>query len=242
MLNIRLWTRKKTLDYLSHDWESMGLTPTSQLLVLIVNLILTTHLFQCEHFSHQIKMNRDFFSQNRIISLPFSFLSKELNYADITDFPMRGSGTVQPGIQDSSSEYAQVRVSRNATATTSPPTYDIHMQRIKRPAPQPNGNGPPLYAEVRKHWTHSIQRIRGSAQPGSQRQRHVLMESYMFLFLFFHIGTMSAGVCSVQPHKLIINQIWHQLWQCDQKAQCCPVNKLHIIALMPWGNLWFSIV
>ncbi|XP_076008741.1 cell adhesion molecule CEACAM5-like [Genypterus blacodes] len=65
--------------------------------------------------------------------------NEELNYANLSDFPMRNKATDQPKIEDSSSHYAQVRVNRKATTTTSPPPYDTHMQHVKSLAPQPEG-------------------------------------------------------------------------------------------------------
>ncbi|XP_051262589.1 carcinoembryonic antigen-related cell adhesion molecule 5-like isoform X1 [Dicentrarchus labrax] len=77
--------------------------------------------------------------------------NQELNYADIKFVRNKDGGTVQLGVQNNSSEYAQVRVHNNAPATSSPPTYDAHQQRMKRLAPQPDANGAQTYAQVRKN-------------------------------------------------------------------------------------------
>ncbi|XP_075965818.1 cell adhesion molecule CEACAM5-like [Anarhichas minor] len=74
---------------------------------------------------------------------------QELNYADISIFQKKGGGTVQLGLQSNSSEYAQI-VNNNPPAASSPPTYDAHQQRIKKPTPQPRSNATDVYAQVRK--------------------------------------------------------------------------------------------
>ncbi|XP_070767910.1 cell adhesion molecule CEACAM5-like [Enoplosus armatus] len=57
--------------------------------------------------------------------------SQELNYADIRFFQNKDGRTVQFGLQNNSSEYAQVQVNNRPPVASSPPTYDAHMQRIK---------------------------------------------------------------------------------------------------------------
>ncbi|XP_054477326.1 carcinoembryonic antigen-related cell adhesion molecule 5-like, partial [Anoplopoma fimbria] len=76
---------------------------------------------------------------------------QELNYADITIFQKRDGGTVQLGVQGSTSDYSQIRVNNNPSAASSPPTYDAHLQRQKKPAPQPDSDGAQVYAKVRKN-------------------------------------------------------------------------------------------
>ncbi|KAK1895410.1 Carcinoembryonic antigen-related cell adhesion molecule 1 [Dissostichus eleginoides] len=59
-------------------------------------------------------------------------------------------GKVQMGDQNKPSDYAEVRVNNNPRAAASSlPTYDAHIQRNKRPAPQPEIAE--LYAQVRKN-------------------------------------------------------------------------------------------
>ncbi|XP_039974726.1 carcinoembryonic antigen-related cell adhesion molecule 5-like [Xiphias gladius] len=74
--------------------------------------------------------------------------SQELNYADIRFFQNKDGGTVQLELQNNSSEYSQVRVNNRSPAgrRTSPPTYDVHMQRMTNPAPQFDVNGAQIYA------------------------------------------------------------------------------------------------
>ncbi|XP_037641912.1 carcinoembryonic antigen-related cell adhesion molecule 5-like isoform X6 [Sebastes umbrosus] len=72
--------------------------------------------------------------------------NQELNYADISVFHKKDGGTVQLGLPSNSSDYAEVRVNNSRAAASSPPTYDIHLQRMKRTAPQPNANGAEVYA------------------------------------------------------------------------------------------------
>ncbi|XP_065813975.1 carcinoembryonic antigen-related cell adhesion molecule 5 isoform X5 [Labrus bergylta] len=74
----------------------------------------------------------------------------ELNYVDIAVFHKKDGGAVQLGSQNETSEYAQVRGNNNPPSTSSPPTYENHIQRTKRPAPQPAANVAELYAQVRK--------------------------------------------------------------------------------------------
>ncbi|XP_056236724.1 carcinoembryonic antigen-related cell adhesion molecule 5-like isoform X1 [Seriola aureovittata] len=61
--------------------------------------------------------------------------SQELNYADIRFFQNKNGGTVNLGLQNNTSEYAEVRVNNGLPAVSSPPTYDAHMQRRTAPAP-----------------------------------------------------------------------------------------------------------
>ncbi|XP_070690983.1 cell adhesion molecule CEACAM5-like [Pempheris klunzingeri] len=75
---------------------------------------------------------------------------QELNYADIRFFQNNDGGRVQPELQNNSSEYAQVQVANSPPAASSPPTYDVHMQQMKRSAPQSGANDAQLYSQIRK--------------------------------------------------------------------------------------------
>ncbi|XP_036931280.1 carcinoembryonic antigen-related cell adhesion molecule 5-like isoform X2 [Acanthopagrus latus] len=75
--------------------------------------------------------------------------SQELNYADVSIFQNRNGGRVQLGSQNETSDYAEVKITSSAAGST-PPTYDDHMQRVKRPAPQPGGYSVNVYAQVKK--------------------------------------------------------------------------------------------
>ncbi|XP_039475537.1 carcinoembryonic antigen-related cell adhesion molecule 5-like [Oreochromis aureus] len=75
--------------------------------------------------------------------------NQELNYADVRFFPKRNDGKVQMGVQNESSNYAQVQANSRAPAASSLPTYDAHMHRVRRPAPQPDPNAAETYAQVR---------------------------------------------------------------------------------------------
>ncbi|XP_078107951.1 cell adhesion molecule CEACAM5-like, partial [Sander vitreus] len=76
--------------------------------------------------------------------------SQELNYADIS-FQNKDGGRVQLGLQNNTSEYAQVQVNNNPPAASSPPSYDAHLQRTKSPAPSPYANPAQVYSQVRKN-------------------------------------------------------------------------------------------
>ncbi|KAM8734991.1 cell adhesion molecule CEACAM5-like isoform 1-T1 [Acanthopagrus schlegelii] len=76
--------------------------------------------------------------------------SQELNYADVSIFQNRNGGRVQLGSQNETSDYAEVKITSSAAGST-PPTYDDHMQRVKRPAPQPGGYSVNVYAQVKKN-------------------------------------------------------------------------------------------
>lgn len=76
-------------------------------------------------------------------------LFQELNYADVSIFQNRNGGRVQLGSQNETSDYAEVKITSSAAGST-PPTYDDHMQRVKRPAPQPGGYSVNVYAQVKK--------------------------------------------------------------------------------------------
>ncbi|XP_061531445.1 carcinoembryonic antigen-related cell adhesion molecule 1-like [Phycodurus eques] len=68
---------------------------------------------------------------------------QELNYADLTIIHTNDSGTVHQDLQDNQTEYAKVRVNNG------PPSYDAHMGRMKRRAPQPqDAQGGRVCAEV----------------------------------------------------------------------------------------------
>lgn len=53
------------------------------------------------------------------------------------------------GVQNESSNYAQVQANSRASAASSLPTYDAHMYHVRRPAPQPDPNAAETYAQVR---------------------------------------------------------------------------------------------
>ncbi|XP_041797869.1 carcinoembryonic antigen-related cell adhesion molecule 1-like [Chelmon rostratus] len=74
--------------------------------------------------------------------------SQELNYADLMSFQSKDGVTVQLGSQNNSSKDARDRVDNSRPATSSPPTYDVHMQRM-RSAAQPDANGAQIYAQIR---------------------------------------------------------------------------------------------
>ncbi|XP_028326111.1 carcinoembryonic antigen-related cell adhesion molecule 6-like isoform X2 [Gouania willdenowi] len=74
----------------------------------------------------------------------------ELNYADIKSFQRKNGERVQLGSQDTTTQYSEVKVNNNPS-TSSPPTYDVHMQRINKPTPQPRANVADIYAEVKKN-------------------------------------------------------------------------------------------
>ncbi|KAK1895243.1 Carcinoembryonic antigen-related cell adhesion molecule 1 [Dissostichus eleginoides] len=64
--------------------------------------------------------------------------SQELHNADVCFTKNNNGGTVQMGDQNKPSDYAEVRVNNNPRAAASSlPTYDAHLQRNKRTAPQP---------------------------------------------------------------------------------------------------------
>ncbi|KAJ4931104.1 hypothetical protein JOQ06_025403 [Pogonophryne albipinna] len=76
--------------------------------------------------------------------------SQEMHYADVRFTKKNNGETVQMGDQNKPSDYAEVRVNNNPRAAASSlPTYDAHLQRNKRPAPQPEIAE--LYAQVRKN-------------------------------------------------------------------------------------------
>ncbi|KAK5891885.1 hypothetical protein CesoFtcFv8_012318 [Champsocephalus esox] len=76
--------------------------------------------------------------------------SQEMHYADVRFTKKNNGETVQMGDQNKPSDYAEVRVNNNPrAAASSPPTYDAHLQRNKRPAPQPEITE--IYAQVRKN-------------------------------------------------------------------------------------------
>ncbi|XP_074509273.1 cell adhesion molecule CEACAM5-like isoform X2 [Sebastes fasciatus] len=79
-----------------------------------------------------------------------AYSGNQLNYADISVFHKKDGGTVQLGLPSNTSDYAEVRVNNSRAAASSPPTYDVHLQRMKRTAPQPDANGAEVYAQVRK--------------------------------------------------------------------------------------------
>ncbi|XP_019210747.1 carcinoembryonic antigen-related cell adhesion molecule 6-like isoform X2 [Oreochromis niloticus] len=75
--------------------------------------------------------------------------SQELNYADVSFFPKRNDGRVQMGLQNESSNHAQVQANNRAPAASSLPTYDTHVHQVRRPAPQADPNAAETYAQVR---------------------------------------------------------------------------------------------
>ncbi|XP_069559846.1 carcinoembryonic antigen-related cell adhesion molecule 5-like, partial [Brachyistius frenatus] len=77
-----------------------------------------------------------------------AFSNQELNYADINFSQNRGGGSAQLDSQNASTDYAQVRINRSRPAASSPPSYDVHLQRVRRPAPQPDAQ---MYSQIRKN-------------------------------------------------------------------------------------------
>ncbi|XP_062279410.1 carcinoembryonic antigen-related cell adhesion molecule 5-like isoform X2 [Scomber scombrus] len=68
---------------------------------------------------------------------------QELNYAD-RFFNNNDGLTVHLGLQNRS----QNQVNRGPAGASSPPSYDVHMQRMRRPAPQPDTTDATVYAQV----------------------------------------------------------------------------------------------
>ncbi|XP_057689970.1 carcinoembryonic antigen-related cell adhesion molecule 5-like [Corythoichthys intestinalis] len=69
--------------------------------------------------------------------------NQEMNYAQLGPFYSKDSGKVQLKVQDNHTEYAEVRV-RNG-----PPSYEDHVQRMTRQAPQPlEANGAQVSGQV----------------------------------------------------------------------------------------------
>ncbi|CAK6966296.1 carcinoembryonic antigen-related cell adhesion molecule 5-like [Scomber scombrus] len=68
---------------------------------------------------------------------------QELNYADRFFYNNDGL-TVHLGLQNRS----QNQVNRGPAGASSPPSYDVHMQRMRRPAPQPDTTDATVYAQV----------------------------------------------------------------------------------------------
>ncbi|CAK6977088.1 carcinoembryonic antigen-related cell adhesion molecule 5-like [Scomber scombrus] len=69
---------------------------------------------------------------------------EELDYADIRFFHNNDGLTVHLGLQKNS----QNQENRGPAAASSPPNYDVHMQRTRRPAPQPDTTDATVYAQV----------------------------------------------------------------------------------------------
>lgn len=53
------------------------------------------------------------------------------------------------GLQNESSNHAQVQANNRAPTASSLPTYDAHVHRVRGPAPQPDPNASENYAQVR---------------------------------------------------------------------------------------------
>ncbi|XP_037532517.1 carcinoembryonic antigen-related cell adhesion molecule 5-like, partial [Nematolebias whitei] len=67
-----------------------------------------------------------------------SIKNQQLNSADLN---LPKNDRVRPAqveFEDASSNYAQIRVNKNKPPPPPPPTYDVHMQRGTKPAPQPD--------------------------------------------------------------------------------------------------------
>lgn len=64
------------------------------------------------------------------------FLLQQLNPADLIPPKNDGGRPAQMEFEEASSNYAQIRVKKNKPPP--PPTYDVHMQRGMKPAPQPD--------------------------------------------------------------------------------------------------------
>ncbi|XP_029958850.1 carcinoembryonic antigen-related cell adhesion molecule 6-like isoform X3 [Salarias fasciatus] len=71
--------------------------------------------------------------------------NEDLNYADVRFFRNKQGVSVPLGEQNTTTDYAEVRVNNKGPGPSSPPTYDDHMQRTKRSAPQPGVNGGPAH-------------------------------------------------------------------------------------------------
>lgn len=54
---------------------------------------------------------------------------QELNYAEIR-FQNKDEGNVQLGLENNSTQYAVIQANR-ANAAPTPPSYDVHMQRMQ---------------------------------------------------------------------------------------------------------------
>ncbi|XP_068425846.1 carcinoembryonic antigen-related cell adhesion molecule 1-like [Clinocottus analis] len=73
--------------------------------------------------------------------------TQEVKYADISIFQKANGGTVHLVSQSNSSDYAEIRVNNKASSAS---TNDAHLQRMKKPAPQPHPEPTQLYAHVQK--------------------------------------------------------------------------------------------
>ncbi|KAM7421163.1 hypothetical protein PAMA_015360 [Pampus argenteus] len=83
--------------------------------------------------------------------------SEELNYVGVHFAQNKPGGTVQLGLQNNTTEYAQIQVNKGGAAVSAPPAYDVHMQKTRRPAPQPGTNGAHAQSDMRDitmipHW------------------------------------------------------------------------------------------
>ncbi|XP_072251140.1 cell adhesion molecule CEACAM20-like [Leuresthes tenuis] len=76
--------------------------------------------------------------------------SEDVNYADVKFSKNNNGGRVQMGSEENSN-YAQIRVNNSKPATMSPPTYDVHMQKARRPVSQYEANGTQTYAQVNRN-------------------------------------------------------------------------------------------
>lgn len=89
--------------------------------------------------------------------------SQELNYADLHLSPNKDGKKVQPGLQNNSTEYAQVEIPPAA-----PPLYEDHMRRMKSAAAHPHSKRAQF--SVHRNWHHYIWWLIQSAQTGGRKQ------------------------------------------------------------------------
>ncbi|XP_068613845.1 carcinoembryonic antigen-related cell adhesion molecule 5-like [Brachionichthys hirsutus] len=80
-----------------------------------------------------------------------AYSSQEPNYTDVQFIRNKNSRTNQLDLQNNSSEYAELRVNNNPPPASSPPTYDVYLQRKRGAAPQPDASVAELYAQVHKN-------------------------------------------------------------------------------------------
>ncbi|XP_049587510.1 pregnancy-specific beta-1-glycoprotein 1-like isoform X2 [Syngnathus scovelli] len=71
--------------------------------------------------------------------------NQEINYADVTILHAKGGGKGHLELQASQTEYAEVQVNN------APPSYDAHVRRMKRQAPQPLEARPQVHSNESCH-------------------------------------------------------------------------------------------
>ena len=109
-----------------------------------VNLTCSRPVHNCTCFQH-LSLYSKRLHTNTILSLS---PSKDVHYADVSQFHKKDGGSVQLGNQAvpvESTDYAEVRLNGKLPSNTA------HLQnsQTKRPAPQPVST-PSIYSEVRK--------------------------------------------------------------------------------------------